>query len=76
MPLETLLRWQHVNNLVTHPVPIHPVHGPVVHEADFQTALNIWNKTCPTDKTADSRFVNRGQNLSLQAQDTAYKSHI
>lgn len=58
-------QWQRVNNLVTHPVPIRHVHGPVVHEAEFQTALNPWNKTCPTDKTAESLFVNGGQNLSL-----------
>lgn len=59
-------QWQHVINLVTHPVPNHPVHGPVIHEAEFQTALNLWNKICPTDKTAESLFVNRGQNLSPQ----------
>lgn len=42
-------QWHCVNNLMTHPVPIHPVHGPVIHEA-----AHLLNKTCPTDKTGES----------------------
>lgn len=59
-------QWQHVINLVTHPVSNYPVHGPVIHEAEFQTALTLWNKMCPPDKTAENLFVNRGQNPSPQ----------
>lgn len=51
-------QWHCVNNLVTHPVPIHPIHGPVIHEA-----VHLLNKTCPTDKTGESPWVKRGQNL-------------
>lgn len=51
-------QWHCVNNLVTHPVPIRPVHGPVIHEA-----AHLLNKTCPTDKTGESPWVKTGQNL-------------
>lgn len=68
-------QWHHVINLVTHPVPIHPTYGPVIHEAELRTQVKLWNKTCPPDKTAESLFVNRGQNLFLwclfHAQDAS-----
>lgn len=44
--LRDISQWQHVINLVTHPVPILPLYGPVIHE--FQTSLKLCNKTCPT----------------------------
>lgn len=62
---ETIRQYQNhmsdvfcVNNLVTHPVPTRPVHGPAIHEA-----AHLLNKTCPTDKTGESPWVKRGQNL-------------
>lgn len=68
-------QWHHVINPVTHPVPIHPIYGPVIHEAELRTQVKLWNKTCPPDKTAESLFVNRGQNLFLlclfHAQDAS-----
>lgn len=47
--------WWHIQS------PSTPIYGPAVRDAEFQTTVKLWNKTCPTDKTAESLFVNRGQ---------------
>ena len=62
-------QWQHGINLVTHPVPILPVHGPVIHEAEFQNpAENFAIKLVLQMKQPMASMHNKGQSLFLQSR--------